>query len=134
MYFIDILSYRKYGHNEGDEPRYTQPTLYKAIENHPNPRDIYASALRDQQIYTRDEIAGLQADFDNHLEEKYKISKSLGKVSIQKFLYADWRGIKHATPEDFREPVNTTVTKETINYLLKKLTFFLKETGFLTRL
>jgi len=131
--FIDILSYRKYGHNEGDEPRYTQPTLYKAIENHPNPRDIYASALRDQQIYTRDEIAGLQADFDNHLEEKYKISKSLGKVSIQKFLYADWRGIKHATPEDFREPVNTTVTKETINYIAEKINFLPEGNRFLDK-
>ena len=40
--FIDILSYRKYGHNEGDEPRYTQPTLYKAIASHPNPRDLYS--------------------------------------------------------------------------------------------
>ncbi len=35
--FIDILGYRKYGHNEGDEPRFTQPLLYKAIEKHPNP-------------------------------------------------------------------------------------------------
>ena len=40
--FIDILAYRKYGHNEGDEPRFTQPTLYKAIARHPNPRDIYS--------------------------------------------------------------------------------------------
>ena len=40
--FIDILCYRKYGHNEGDEPRFTQPMLYKAISKHKNPRDIYA--------------------------------------------------------------------------------------------
>ena len=40
--FIDLLGYRKYGHNEGDEPRFTQPKLYKAIAKHQNPRDIYA--------------------------------------------------------------------------------------------
>ena len=38
--FIDLLGYRKYGHNEGDEPRFTQPKLYKAIAKHTNPRDI----------------------------------------------------------------------------------------------
>ena len=43
--FIDLLGYRKYGHNEGDEPRFTQPKLYKAIAKHPNPRDIYAEKL-----------------------------------------------------------------------------------------
>jgi 2-oxoglutarate dehydrogenase E1 component len=46
--FIDILAYRKYGHNEGDEPRFTQPTLYKAIASHPNPRDIYGQTLMEQ--------------------------------------------------------------------------------------
>jgi 2-oxoglutarate dehydrogenase E1 component len=41
--FIDLLGYRKYGHNEGDEPRFTQPELYKSISSTTNPRDIYAS-------------------------------------------------------------------------------------------
>ena len=49
--FIDVLSYRKYGHNEGDEPRFTQPTLYKAISKHPNPRDIYGNKLMEQKSY-----------------------------------------------------------------------------------
>jgi 2-oxoglutarate dehydrogenase E1 component len=43
--FIDLLGYRKYGHNEGDEPRFTQPLLYKIIAKHKNPRDIYAEKL-----------------------------------------------------------------------------------------
>jgi 2-oxoglutarate dehydrogenase E1 component len=47
--FIDILSYRKYGHNEGDEPRFTQPTLYKAIASHPNSREIYGKLLVQQK-------------------------------------------------------------------------------------
>ena len=45
MFFIDLLGYRKYGHNEGDEPRFTQPQLYKAIAKHQNPRDLYADGL-----------------------------------------------------------------------------------------
>ena len=43
--FIDLLGYRKYGHNEGDEPSFTQPKLYKAITKHRNPRNIYAEKL-----------------------------------------------------------------------------------------
>jgi 2-oxoglutarate dehydrogenase E1 component len=39
--FIDILCYRRYGHNEADEPKFTQPVLYKAIDAHPNPREVY---------------------------------------------------------------------------------------------
>ena len=48
--FIDILAYRKYGHNEGDEPRFTQPTLYKAIARHPNPRDLYGKDLMEEGV------------------------------------------------------------------------------------
>ena len=52
--FIDLLGYRKYGHNEGDEPRFTQPNLYKAIAKHKNPRDIYAEQLIQQGIIDED--------------------------------------------------------------------------------
>jgi 2-oxoglutarate dehydrogenase E1 component len=54
--FIDILCYRKYGHNEGDEPRFTQPILYKAIAVHPNPKDIYVKQLEssDPDLFTED--------------------------------------------------------------------------------
>jgi 2-oxoglutarate dehydrogenase E1 component len=47
-FFIDLLGYRKYGHNEGDEPRFTQPVLYKIIAKHKNPRDIYMEQLLDE--------------------------------------------------------------------------------------
>ena len=46
--FVDILAYRKHGHNEGDEPRFTQPTLYKLIGKHPNPKLIYRNRLIDE--------------------------------------------------------------------------------------
>ena len=64
--FIDLLGYRKYGHNEGDEPRFTQPKLYKAISKHPNPMDIYANKLINQGILSQIDI--------NELEDKYKLS------------------------------------------------------------
>src|SRR5690606_20897955 len=47
--YIDLLCYRRYGHNEADEPKFTQPLLYKAIEKHPNPKDVYANKLVDEK-------------------------------------------------------------------------------------
>ena len=51
--FIDLLGYRKYGHNEGDEPKFTQPKLYKAIAKHPNPREIYLKQLVSEGVLSR---------------------------------------------------------------------------------
>lgn len=89
--FIDILSYRKYGHNEGDEPRFTQPLLYKAIAQHPNPRDIYAKKLIDAGVMTKEEVADQIESFNKLLEEKYEASKNIRKVKIKNFLTDEYR-------------------------------------------
>jgi 2-oxoglutarate dehydrogenase E1 component len=101
--FIDILSYRKYGHNEGDEPRYSQPTLYKAIANHPNPGKIYAESLIAQGVLTSSEVEPMQKEFESRLEEKLLLSRTLGKVHIQRFLHQEWKNFKHATSSDFEK-------------------------------
>lgn len=121
--FIDILSYRKYGHNEGDEPRYTQPTLYKAIEVHPNPRDIYAEELMEQSVLTREEIKEMQRQFDLFLDEKYELSKTKGKVHIQRFLYQDWKGFKHAKRSDFDKPYSNELTVELLKFIGEKIAY-----------
>jgi 2-oxoglutarate dehydrogenase E1 component len=89
--FIDILSYRKYGHNEGDEPRFTQPLLYKAIAQHPNPRDIYAKKLIESGLMTQQEVDHEIEAFNNTLEEKYEESKKIRKVKIKDFLVNEYR-------------------------------------------
>ncbi len=119
--FIDILSYRKYGHNEGDEPRFTQPILYKTIAKHPNPRDIYARKLIEEGIYTEKEIKELQKDFDDILEIKLKEARKLKKVIIPQFLKEEWKGLKYAEIEDFWKPVKTGVTKKILNELTIKI-------------
>jgi len=104
--FIDILSYRKYGHNEGDEPRFTQPILYKAIAAHPNPRDIYATKLIETGVMTTEEVQLEIAAFDQHLEEKYEISKSIQKVKIKNFLVEEYKPYRFPEPTE----INTTPT------------------------
>ena len=115
--FIDILSYRKYGHNEGDEPRYTQPTLYKAIANHPNPRDIYAEQLVKEGIYNQTEIESIKDSFEELLEEKLTQSKALKKVSIQPFLHEIWKPFTHVNKFNFTTDYQNETTKDELHRL-----------------
>ena len=131
--FIDILSYRKYGHNEGDEPRYTQPTLYKAIASHPNPRDIYAGQLISQGVLTSEEISGQQKDFDSYLEEKLLLSKGLGKVHIQRFLHNDWKGYKHASRADFDKHYPNEITLDLVKYIGEKINYLPPQDKFIDK-
>ena len=133
--FIDILSYRKYGHNEGDEPRFTQPLLYKAIAKHPNTRDIYAEHMVNEGIYKKEDIKQFEKDYNEILEGKLKVAKELKKVYIQRFLKEDWKGFKYASQADFRKHVDTCVTRkkllmvaEGINTLPADKPFFSKIT------
>jgi 2-oxoglutarate dehydrogenase E1 component len=131
--FIDILSYRKHGHNEGDEPRYTQPTLYKAIATHPNPRDIYAGELIRQGVFTAEDIAKQQKDFDAFLDEKLELSKTIGKVHIQRFLLSDWKNYKHASRSDFEKQYPNEISIELLNYIGEKINYLPAEEKFIDK-
>jgi len=131
--FIDILSYRKFGHNEGDEPRYTQPTLYKAIANHPNPRDIYAAILISEGVYTEEEITRHQMNFGVFLDEKLELSKGLGKVHFQRFLYHDWKGFKHAARIDFEKHYPNELTLDLLQHLSDKINYLPPEDSFIDK-
>ncbi|TDN99919.1 2-oxoglutarate dehydrogenase E1 component [Sunxiuqinia elliptica] len=119
--FIDILCYRKYGHNEGDEPRFTQPQLYKAISAHKNPRDIYAEKLVEQGIMTardvKDEIKG----FDQLMSDKYKESEKIEKLKIKQFLVNEYKEFDHAPKKEFFEAIPTGVGREKLVELAGKI-------------
>lgn len=120
--FIDILCYRKHGHNEGDEPRFTQPALYKAIANHPNSRDIYAKHLVENGIYSQEEIKSIQKDFNDILEIKLEESKKSDKVKIKQFLAEDWKGLRFGRKGDFDESVFTGFPEDQLSKIVEKLT------------
>ena len=131
--FIDILCYRKYGHNEGDEPRFTQPFLYKIIAKHANPRDIYAGKLDKMGILSLDESKKAVKEFDHFLEGKYKASEKIEKVKIRKFLINEYKNYEMPDKEDFNGEAKTgvdikilTEIGESINTLPKELMFFSK--------
>lgn len=89
--FIDLLGYRKYGHNEGDEPRFTQPKLYKAIAKHPNPRDIYAQKLIEEGVIDNAFLNKSIAEFKDLLEEEYLHSKEVETSKVREFMQDTWK-------------------------------------------
>lgn len=131
--FIDILCYRKYGHNEGDEPRFTQPTLYKTIANHPNPRDIYSRKLTEMGIMTPEEARDEVKKFDQFLEEQYKKSEKIEKLDIRNFLVGEYASFDRVDRKSFDYTTQTAVPRtkleaiaEKINTLPEGLSFFSK--------
>lgn len=119
--FIDLLCYRKYGHNEGDEPRFTQPILYKAIEKHPNPKELYVDRLIKEGLVNAEEVSVLEKQNNDRLEESLSGSKLRQKSYITNFLKETWEGIKRATTEDFDHSPDTAVEKQTLLQLTEKL-------------
>ena len=75
--FLDLLGYRKYGHNEGDEPKFTQPLLYKSISKHKNPRDIYAAKLIAEGVIGENYVKQLEQEYKKNLEEDLMDSRKV---------------------------------------------------------
>jgi multifunctional 2-oxoglutarate metabolism enzyme len=79
---IDLICYRKHGHNEGDEPAFTQPGLYKEIENHPTVRDIYLKDLLRKGEFTEEETQAIFDDFEQLLQEAFEDAKSSPSLEV----------------------------------------------------
>jgi len=119
--FIDILSYRKYGHNEGDEPRFTQPLLYKEISKHANPRDIYSQYLIEKNICSKDDIKKSENEYNNLLEGKLELARKSEKLHIKQFLVEDWQKFHHAELKEFDASPDTGLEKKTLKEIARKL-------------
>jgi 2-oxoglutarate dehydrogenase E1 component len=119
--FIDILGYRKYGHNEGDEPRFTQPLLYKAIARHPNPREIYVDKLLKYGAIEADMAKEMEKKFKDLLQERLNEAKQIEKSRVTSFLEGAWKDIKIATDKDFDSSPDTSVDENTLRLIGEKI-------------
>ena len=120
--FIDILCYRRYGHNEGDEPRFTQPILYKAIEKHPNPYQIYKQELIKQGVTNEDQCQSEELAFNAKLDKNHIEGKSHKKTTIHSFLADTWVDIAKATDGDFNASPNTSIKPTELVRIVDSLT------------
>ena len=132
--FIDLLCYRKYGHNEGDEPRFTQPILYKIIEKHPNPRDIYIEKLKTENIIEHSEAKTIENEFNILLEKYLTQSKEVKKATITSFLETEWKNILKATSDDFEFSPFTGYNKNKLLEIAKKITQLPENISFFSKL
>ena len=120
--FIDLLCYRKYGHNEGDEPRFTQPKLYDIISSHPNPREIYKNKLLQEGILNIEEINYSDKQFQDLLEARFDESKEIKKAKITTFLQEEWDGFNRSNTIEFVNP-KSNARKENILNLARNIFF-----------
>ncbi len=120
--FIDLLGYRKYGHNEGDEPRFTQPKLYKIIATHKDPKIIYTEKLLAERTITEAEVARIEADYRVLLEEKLEDSRKQEKARITPFMQDEWNGYMPVTEDEMLKPVNTSYPPEKLAQIARTIT------------
>jgi 2-oxoglutarate dehydrogenase E1 component len=121
---IDIVCYRRYGHNEGDEPSYTQPVMYAHVKNHPTLREIYAKRLAAEGVVTEAESQKLFDDAMNRMQEQ--LDKSRKEQVSPKFytLEGVWKGLRRANHQDFWVPVNTSVEESALQQVGKVITTY----------
>ncbi len=119
--FIDILCYRKYGHNEGDEPKFTQPKLYKAIAKHSSPREIYLKRLISEGVLSAQEGKDMLKEFDDMLQDRLEDAKQIKKAKVTDFLQERWEGFRPATEKDFDSSPKTGYPKKKLVALGHKL-------------
>lgn len=132
--FIDLLGYRKYGHNEGDEPRFTQPKLYKAIAKHKNPRDIYAAKLIAQGVIDEDYVKALEKDYKDKLEKDLEISRKEEKTKIVPFMQDEWEGYDYADADRMMEDVDTTFDLKELDKIAEVITQLPEDKKFIRKI
>ncbi|MBN2432929.1 MAG: 2-oxoglutarate dehydrogenase E1 component [Acidobacteria bacterium] len=110
--FIDLLGYRKYGHNEADEPRFTQPKLYKIIAAHPDPRQLYADRLVQDGTLTVNEVAAMETEVRNTLQAC--LEQSRREAADRSAVRDQVEPRQKDAAVDFEAELDTRVTRETL--------------------
>ncbi len=123
--FVDLVCYRRYGHNEGDEPSFTQPALYKTISGHPTPRDVYAQRLASEGVIPMDDakllIEQAQAPLIKALE---KVRAEKPEPTYSEYQGPHWSKYHSAHDEDLFKPCKTEVSANDLITLAKKINRF----------
>lgn len=117
--FLDIIGYRRHGHNESDEPAFTQPQMYKVIKAKKTARDVYAAQLVAEGVLTQDEADQMYKDWNAHLEKEFQAATSY-KPNRADMLEGQWTGLKVAYGDERRG--ETAISEETIQKIGKAIT------------
>jgi 2-oxoglutarate dehydrogenase E1 component len=118
---IDMFCYRRHGHNEGDEPAFTQPLMYKAIRAHPSITDIYSKKLIAEGVVTEGEVEKMKADWRSRLDAEYEAGTGY-KPNKADWLDGQWAKFKFSDDVDDPRRGNTGVAIETLKEIGRKIT------------
>ncbi len=118
---IDMFCYRRHGHNEGDEPSFTQPLMYKAIANHPTTLQIYSDKLLGEGVVTGDEIDKMKADWRAKLDTEFEAAQSY-RANKADWLDGRWSGFKTAGDTDDPRRGRTGVELTTLKEIGERIT------------
>jgi 2-oxoglutarate dehydrogenase E1 component len=119
--FIDLVCYRRHGHNESDEPKFTQPKLYNLIAKHPNPREIYVKKLIERGEVDAALAEELDKGFRNDLQNRLNEVKQKPLPYKPQKIEAEWEKLRRATPADFDQSPKTGVKQSIIDKVGKAL-------------
>jgi 2-oxoglutarate dehydrogenase E1 component len=116
---VDMFCYRRFGHNEGDDPTFTQPIMYAKIKDHPSTRDLYGARLIKEGVCTQAEFEGWIKDFDTFLDGEFEAGKAY-KATRADWLDGKWSGL--GLPEDDERRGTTSVPRARLVEIGKKIT------------
>ena len=116
---IDMFCYRRFGHNEGDEPMFTQPVMYNEIKAHPSTRELYGQRLVAEGVLTTEELDQQVTDFEVYLDKEFEASKKF-KAKKADWLDGEWKGL--GLPEDDERRGKTGVAKKRLQQLGQSIT------------
>ncbi|QHL87806.1 2-oxoglutarate dehydrogenase E1 component [Nibribacter ruber] len=120
--FIDMVCYRRHGHNEADEPKFTQPQLYNLISKHQNPREIYNKTLVSRGDVDAQVAEEMDKQFRNMLQDRLDMVKQKPLPYNYQNLEKEWQELRRSTPEDFDQSPETGISIEAIEKVGKALT------------
>ncbi len=120
--WIDLLCYRRHGHNESDEPKFTQPILYNKIAKHANPREVYWKKLMERRDFSQDLATQLDKEFRLQLQDRLNEVKQNPLPYKPQKIEEEWHQLRHSVPKDFDKSPKTAVKAEVIEQVGKALT------------
>jgi 2-oxoglutarate dehydrogenase E1 component len=118
---IDMFCYRRFGHNEGDEPSFTQPLMYKKIRAHPSTLDLYSKKLVREGVVAEGEVAKMKADWRARLEAEYEAGQGY-KPNKADWLDGRWAGLKAGGDTDDPRRGNTGVDQKILKEIGQRIT------------